>query len=598
MTQDIFDSFVEGLSSAKTPASFVKLMSLVDRHVAIFTSKAGFKRAVKALEDELANRSVSAWTAESLTDFIDLMQALGHTNSKNSVPLTKSLIAVGAEAEAAILIDGLLRLRPLAPGYFNLTILIRDASIRENTQQSHFNRLVVMSKNDEAASLLLAKQYMQAGRMAEAADLLENTAHPKEAGYQATLSVIYFWLNKFEAAERLAQFALQDEGALTEKELAALYLHLIKCQITLGKGLAALETLKARRQAFPDIGYDSLEHHAHILLEDFSGAYEGYNRTREVLALTGYSPDLWGARIFDPAREKTSARKDEDCVILCCMGLGDEIRFSRLFDEIASNYAQVTIICDRRMAPIFAQTYPHLKFHGVDRTRAAKSAPPLLARYMDETALEILKGADVVADLKQFTNLYWPLLTESPDRRPPLTIEKALCQTWQDWLAKHADKPTIGLFWRSDLPSHAASVKQSDLSDWLSLIKRPDVQIVPLQYDLTEFEKEQLADDPRIINLPPDLDTKQHIEDVFALLKALPLVISLPGTMQHMAGAVGTPTLCPAHPFEAQWRRYPGRDHDIWSPSVKIISGKAEDGLKGSMSLAVTALEEWLDNQH
>jgi hypothetical protein len=77
------------------------------------------------------------------------------------------------------------------------------------------------------------------------------------------------------------------------------------------------------------------------------------------------------------------------------------------------------------------------------------------------------------------------------------------------------------------------------------------------------------------------------------MMLALDLVIALPGTTQHLAGAVGAPTIMPAHPYDAGWRRNPATRYDWWSPSVRIITGKIADGLKGSMIEAAQIASDW-----
>jgi hypothetical protein len=113
------------------------------------------------------------------------------------------------------------------------------------------------------------------------------------------------------------------------------------------------------------------------------------------------------------------------------------------------------------------------------------------------------------------------------------------------------------------------------------------IKVVALQYGLTDDEQALIARDPVFTRIPSGIDLKNDLEEVFALLVSLPLIVSLPGTTQHMAGAVGAKVICPAHPFEAAWRVMPGRAHELWAPSVKIVTGEPAEGLAGSVKAAI-----------
>ena len=573
----------EGLSDLKA------ITALIDKHAAALSKDPHRKRLIHAIENRFAQLAAPLWDADAVQLHCDIMTAVDHNNSKAAIPLVKHLIAQNKNAEAAILIEALLKLRPTAPGYFNLTIPLKDTALQSSLQAAHFKRLTVIAKHDAAARILLARQLMQCGQFELAHDVLKGDTTPDA---RAMLATIYFWLNRFEDAENAAAQALASPDTLPDKHHAALYLHLIKCQITLRKPADALQTLSKYKAKFPSAPYDAVDHHAHILNGEFEQAYAGYSETRDVKVLQDYCEDHEKPEGLDVK----NIAPDKTCFVLSCMGLGDEIRFSRMISMIASKFKALTIVCDPRLSEIYKASFPAVKFHGLDRSAPAPSSPPLLAQHIDETSAGLMPQHDYAADLKQFTSLYAPDVKAAAERTD-LIIPSTLRTKWQSWVENIGGPPAIGLFWRSNLPSHSASVKQSRLEDWLDLLNPLKVNIVPLQYDMTAEETAIIESHPNLFIRPPDLDTKDDIAETFALLCALPLVMTLPGTVQHMAGAVGTQTLCPAHPYEANWRRHPNHTHDIWSPSVEIISDKPELGLMGSMRLAVKHLEQWLENQ-
>ncbi len=71
-------------------------------------------------------------------------------------------------------------------------------------------------------------------------------------------------------------------------------------------------------------------------------------------------------------------------------------------------------------------------------------------------------------------------------------------------------------------------------------------------------------------------------------------LLSLPGTTQHLAGAVGARTLAVTHPAEALFRTRPGTNIGNWSPNVEVVTGPPGRGFDGAIANAARRLEEIL----
>ena len=92
----------------------------------------------------------------------------------------------------------------------------------------------------------------------------------------------------------------------------------------------------------------------------------------------------------------------------------------------------------------------------------------------------------------------------------------------------------------------------------------------------------------------PDLDTRDDLESVAAVMSELDLVVTIPGTTMYIAGALGVPTLAVSHPSQLLQRtRLDGRT-SVWSPSVEIVSGPWELGFEGAILAASRHLQQFL----
>jgi tetratricopeptide (TPR) repeat protein len=526
-----------------------------------------------------------------------LLEASAHNNTKEGIHLVKRLLAAAMEVEAAVLAETMLRLRPTAPGYFSVTILFRNTVLRQQIQSAHFARLAFHAKNDEAIVSLHARQLMQTGDIKAASDVLEEAADGIDGTGLSVSAELLFWQDRFEQAEQTANRALAESATLSGKERASLYLLKARCRIALADGDGARAALKQRNTEYPQASINVAESvFANICDGRFEEAYAYYWDGAPVKALATLGTPLIEREALEGA-SRLRIPLAGHCIIISIMGLGDEVRFAQMMPQIARLFDRVTLLCDRRIASILARSFPSVCVHGVDTGQPVPGIAPALATRIDAESFALLATADYVADLKQFAAVLRKSQRDIPSVGHHLQPLEGLVSKWQNWLEQLPEKSALGLFWRSSLPSHSARHKQVGLQDLLDALSGVNVKIVPLQYDLTREERDLIASNSRFAALPSDFDPKNNIEEMFGLLKALPLVVSLPGTTQHMGGAAGTPVLCPAHPYEASWRRAKGRKHEIWAPSVEVISGAPEDGLDGSIRIAVERLRQWLSHR-
>ncbi len=563
--------------------------------VLIPANKKKLARAMEAKLKQFASDNLPSIQVVSIlsTIFIEAQ----FTNTKEGIHFVKRLLVARKEAEAAFFLETQMSLNSLGPGYYNLTILFKDSNLRRRLQEGHFDRLQKISANDDEALSLFSKQLMQAGRLHDAGEALSRAEDAENEKILMVKANLLFWEDKYKEAENAALRALENSEVLSEKEQSSLYLILAQSRIGLGDSRGALQALHLRENYCPKANtVEATTIFANLQLGNYEEAFNAYWDSPGVIALKEISANVIAKNTFmasDGRLKKTS----QNCVVICSMGVGDEVRFARLIPQIKELFDKLTVLCDNRLVNIFSRNFPGVTFHGVDQNLPVSNVPSALNRCVDKICFPLLTQADYVADFKQFAALFVKTADDIPFKGCHLQLMQEDVSRWREWIAENTKKPVIGLFWRSSLPSHAAKHKQSELKDWLCRLSGLDVRIVPLQYDLTEEEDLMLSQDNRTLRTPDNLDLKNDLDNVFALLKALPIVISVPGTTQHMAGAVGARVLCPCHPYEASWRRVRGRKHDLWAPSVEVISGEPERGLSKSMDLTIEKLTQWLDQE-
>jgi hypothetical protein len=118
-----------------------------------------------------------------------------------------------------------------------------------------------------------------------------------------------------------------------------------------------------------------------------------------------------------------------------------------------------------------------------------------------------------------------------------------LKQKFVDRLSTYRHKKCVGISWRSGKLSIARNEHYTALSDWLELLKQPDLQFVNLQYGEPENELLEMETALGIQILRwPDVDLKNDLESVLALCSCLDCVVSVGTAVSSLAPAVGTTT--------------------------------------------------------
>jgi ADP-heptose:LPS heptosyltransferase len=261
----------------------------------------------------------------------------------------------------------------------------------------------------------------------------------------------------------------------------------------------------------------------------------------------------WKSKKFDSPRLKTpapmwhSGRKYEHLFIWSEQGVGDQIIYLSLLPEVLKEGKKVTVMCDARLHPILARSFPDVEFV----SQIAK---------IKDIDYQIPMGslpAEYIQDLKNI-----PMYRAVNYLKPDMEKVKAL----RDEL--HDGRKLIGLSWASGAP-RIGNHKTIPLMELEPILSLPDTKFVSLQYGnpyAEIFEVEQLTGHQ--VHVVPQVDNQNAFDDFAALITACDQVVTVSNVTGHFAGALGKPTLL----FDSNklwyWNNREG-DNNLWYPSVK-----------------------------
>ena len=230
-------------------------------------------------------------------------------------------------------------------------------------------------------------------------------------------------------------------------------------------------------------------------------------------------------------------------------GIGDEIMFiSTLSDFLDRFPLEVTVSVDDRLAPLVTRSFPNVRViprKSLLHENSYDFHLPLgsLPRFMRRSE-------------QSFKNGRFPFLKSNTD----------LVTKIRDRLSADG-RPVIGLSWHS----LNGAMRCVPLTDLVNAFQSPELTLVNLQYGDHSREiglaSERLS---RNVFDFDEIDCKEDIEGLAALLECCDLVVSIANTTVHLAGALGRPTIG-LLPYFPGWRWLKDGSHCLWYGSVRLL---------------------------
>jgi tetratricopeptide (TPR) repeat protein len=265
-------------------------------------------------------------------------------------------------------------------------------------------------------------------------------------------------------------------------------------------------------------------------------------------------------------------------------GVGDEIIYASMFNDVIARAGRCIIECSPRMAPVFARSFPQaqvLEFEGAG----------VAASLAHDAHFQIAAG-----DLGRFFRADF---CDFPRRGGYLKADaRRVAELRARYQSISRGNRIVGLAWRSSNRDIGA-FKSADLKDWSALRDIPGVTFVNLQYgDCTAEIAEANASLGLNIVRDPDIDPLKNMDDFFAQVAAMDRVISTSNATVHVAGSLDVPVGLIDHDGPGRpWYWFRDRDSSPWYPSMRVFRHKFQ-GIDGAEAawwrVSIDAASGWL----
>ena len=237
-------------------------------------------------------------------------------------------------------------------------------------------------------------------------------------------------------------------------------------------------------------------------------------------------------------------------------GVGDEIMFASVYDDLLDVADDVIIETDRRLTSLFARSFPRASVRpfSFDLDRGCEGIePPDYDRILPVGSLP-------------------PIFRRSHDDFPSsraryLTPDPARVDAWRARFESDG-RPIVGISWRSLVKTAERRLEYTHLREWQEIFAIPDVTWVNLQYDDCERE---LVEAEELFGISimrwPWLDLTNDFEEVAALMSCLDFVVAPRNAVAMLAGALTIPTVMMGNAWD--WSDL-GTGRSPWFPTITL----------------------------
>jgi tetratricopeptide (TPR) repeat protein len=440
-------------------------------------------------------------------------------------------------------------------------------------------RALVLAKSNFVANKLMGIVFAQESRFdqAEAYFRLALEVQPADSEIHSLLGKALMDMNRHEEAVPIVKQAikLNRNSPIPFNLMGSIYRHRCRFRTALSfyrhglrvspadlnsntnYGVGLLETGRvheAIRHMRSHLEVDSTCHMAHfnlatalLLVGNLQEGWEAYEARRHILKLRDVQlscPEWQGESL----EEKT-------LLVFAEQGLGDEILVASMYSDAIRQAEKCYIECEPRLLTLFQRSFPE-------------------ATFLPRVQNQVLQSASQSFSYKTlgFSLARW--LRNSIDDFPGnvgyLKPANDRVDFWRWRVAQLGRGLKVGISWRSMLNTGIRKAEYTSLDEWGAIFKIPGIRFINLQYDRCQEELDEAAAffGVEIANFK-DVDLKDDMEDVAAIISGLDVVISAGNAVAMMAGALNVPVLLFAG-VSNSWTCH-GTDRVPWFPSFQAF---------------------------
>ena len=257
-------------------------------------------------------------------------------------------------------------------------------------------------------------------------------------------------------------------------------------------------------------------------------------------------------------------------------GIGDQIMFASVLHLLAQKSQRVVVGIEPRLVAIFQRSFPSIAFFS----------------QFDLPDLCVLgHSIDYQIPIASLGQHFLNTETTFPKQRSYLIPCSEKVQQFEHRYKQLADgRPLIGISWRGG--NKGKESRNISLKQWADLIAMRNFCFINLQYgDVIDEINEFTAATGIPIYSDGQVDSSKDLDDFFAQVAAMDLVVSIANSTAHIVGSLGKPALI-FLPHVPDWRWMLDRTDSLWYPEITLLRQSREGSWSDVLQQAKTALTQ------
>lgn len=349
--------------------------------------------------------------------------------------------------------------------------------------------------------------------------------------------------------------------AIDDKSRADYYINYGSTFVCNGTPKEAVELFNKAEKFAP--GHSQIKYNrglAELELGDYEHGFDGYDYgdRLERIINRNYGRDtlpVW------------NGEKGKNIVVIGEQGIGDELMFGTIIPDVAKD-CNIVIDAHPRLADMFRRSFPSIDVYGSRKHTTFEwgSRYPLDAKVLIGSLAKHYRKKE-----------------EDFPRTPWLIVDKKYDERYEERIEKLGERPKIGISWRGGTKQTGQNQRYIPLPQWLDIL-RLDCDFISLQYDHGIEKGIKDFCDENKVTIHHWTEMIEDYEQTAACIKHLDLVISVPQSVVHLAGVIGTIPTWQLCPVQSLWQcGVYGQDMPWYRNVNNYWQFKGENGWKETM---------------
>lgn len=360
-----------------------------------------------------------------------------------------------------------------------------------------------------------------------------------------------------------------------DKNLADYVGNLGSCYVATGNPQKTIEIINDALQVYPELpnGMWNIGL-AYLEAGNYEKGFEGYDYGDRVSDDKDRS--YHGKPLSTPKWDPAQVYPEKPVVVVYGeQGLGDEIMFASVLPD-AMRDAEIILECHPRLIDIFRQSFPDLTIFGTRKSISVEWAK----HYK-------INAKAAIGSLCK----YYRKKKEDFPGKPYLEADPKLIRNMREKLEELGTKPKIGLSWKGGIGITNKAVRSLPM-ELLKPLFDFDADFISLQYhNNARAEIDKFAESTGGLTIHHWQNIVDDYDLTAGLIANLDLIISVPQSIVHLAGAMGVPTIqmCP---MRALWQMGVYGENMPWYESVTNVWQPIDGDWNSTIDYMVMALRE------